>query len=84
MMVSSIMKCDIDIQKNLFEEIVLSQGNTLFPGLEERFMKELKELALRGTPIKITASPDRCFSVWIGASIMTSLSRFTPMWITSA
>ena len=84
MVSSSIMKCDTDIQKNLFAEIVLSGGTTLFPGLEERLMKELEQLAFRGTPIKITASPDRCFSAWIGASIMTSLSSFKQMWITSA
>lgn len=47
-------------------------------------MKELEQLASRGTPIKITASPDRCFSAWIGASIVTSLSSFKQMWITSA
>ncbi|XP_021541560.1 actin-related protein T1-like [Neomonachus schauinslandi] len=84
MVSSSIMKCDTDIQNNLFAEIVLSGGTTLFPGLEERLMKELEQLASRGTPIKITASPDRCFSAWIGASIVTSLSSFKQMWITSA
>ncbi|VFV28152.1 Hypothetical predicted protein, partial [Lynx pardinus] len=81
MVSSSIMKCDTDIQKNLFAEIVLSGGTTLFPGLEERLLKELEQLASRGTPNKITAS-DRCFSSWIGASIVTSLSRFKQMWIT--
>ncbi|XP_045393915.1 actin-related protein T1 [Lemur catta] len=84
MVSSSIMKCDTDIQNNLFAEIVLSGGTTLFPGLEERLMKELEQLASKGTPIKITASPDRCFSAWIGASIMTSLSSFKQMWVTSA
>ncbi|XP_068390092.1 actin-related protein T1 [Eschrichtius robustus] len=84
MVSSSIMKCDTDIQKNLFAEIVLSGGTTLFPGLEKRLMKELEQLAFRGTPIKITASPDGCFSKWIGASIVTSLSSFKQMWITSA
>ncbi|ELV11903.1 actin-related protein T1 [Tupaia chinensis] len=84
MVLSSIMKCDVDIQKNLSAEIVLSGGSTLFPGLEERLMKELEDLASEGTPIKITASPDRCFSAWIGASVMTSLSSFKQMWVTSA
>ncbi|XP_003802077.1 actin-related protein T1-like [Otolemur garnettii] len=83
MVCSSIMKCDADIQRNLFAEIVLCGGSTLFPGLEERLMKELEELASKGTPIKITASPDRCFSAWIGASIMTSVSTFKKMWVTS-
>ncbi|XP_016052557.1 PREDICTED: actin-related protein T1 [Miniopterus natalensis] len=84
MVANSIMKCDRDIQMKLIADIVLSGGTTLFPGLEERLMKELEELASRGTPIKITASPDRCFSAWIGASVMTSLSSFKQMWITSA
>ncbi|XP_007947938.1 actin-related protein T2-like [Orycteropus afer afer] len=84
MVTTSIMKCDIDIQMRLFTEIVLAGGTTLFPGFEERLMKELELLALEGTPIKITASPDRCFSGWIGASVMTSLSTFKQMWVTSA
>ncbi|XP_053436738.1 actin-related protein T1-like [Nycticebus coucang] len=83
MVSSSIMRCDTDIQKNLFAEIILCGGTTLFPGLEERLMKELEQLASKGTPIKITASPDRCFSAWIGASIMTSLNTFKQMWVTS-
>ncbi|XP_012873578.1 PREDICTED: actin-related protein T1-like [Dipodomys ordii] len=84
MVCNSIEKCDIDIQKNLFAEIVLSGGNTLFPGLEERLMMELELLASQGTPIKITASPDRCFSAWIGASVMTCMSNFKKMWVTSS
>ncbi|XP_012516427.1 PREDICTED: actin-related protein T1 [Propithecus coquereli] len=83
MVSSSIINCDTDIQKNLFAEIVLSGGTTLFPGLEERLMKELEQLAPKGTTIKITASPDRRFSAWIGASMMTSLSSFKQMWVTS-
>nr|XP_004654002.1 actin-related protein T1-like [Jaculus jaculus]XP_004654003.1 actin-related protein T1-like [Jaculus jaculus] len=83
MVCNSILKCDTDIQKNLFAEIVLSGGTTLFPGLEDRLLKELEALAFNGTPIKITASPDRCFSPWVGGSIMTSMSTFKPMWVTS-
>ncbi|XP_003802078.2 actin-related protein T2-like, partial [Otolemur garnettii] len=45
MVSSSILKCDADIQKSLFAEIVLCGGTTLFPGLEERLVKELEQLA---------------------------------------
>ncbi|XP_003803747.1 actin-related protein T2-like [Otolemur garnettii] len=83
MVSSSIVKCDADIQKSLFAEIVLCGGTTLFPGLEERLVKELEQLASKETPIKITASPDRWFSAWIGASIITSLNTFKQMWVTS-
>ncbi|XP_037676823.1 actin-related protein T2-like [Choloepus didactylus] len=82
MVSSTIMKCDTDIHATLFAEIVLSGGTTLFPELEERLMKELEQLAAKGIPIKITAPPDRCFSTWIGASIVTSLSSFKQMWVT--
>ncbi|XP_054439980.1 actin-related protein T2 [Pteronotus mesoamericanus] len=80
----SVAKCDADIQNTLYGEIVLSGGTTLFPGLDDRLLKELERLASKGTPIKITAPPDRWFSTWIGASIVTSLSSFKQMWVTSA
>ncbi|XP_058921510.1 actin-related protein T2 [Kogia breviceps] len=80
----SITKCDADIQKMLYGEIVLSGGTTLFRGLDDRLLRELERVASRGTPIKVTAPPDRCFSTWIGASIVTSLSSFKQMWVTSA
>ncbi|XP_004713122.1 actin-related protein T1-like [Echinops telfairi] len=84
MIQSSILKCDMDIQTNLFADIVLAGGSTLFPGFEERLLKELELVAPQGSPIKITASLDRCFSGWIGASVMSSQSNFKQMWVTSA
>lgn len=84
MVAGSIAKCDADIRATLYGEIVLAGGSTLFQGLDERLLKELEQLATKGTPIKITAPPDRWFSTWIGASIITSLSSFKQMWVTSA
>lgn len=84
MVFCSITKCDANIQNNLYGEIVLSGGTTLFQGLDDRLLKELEQLASKGTPIKITAPPDRWFSTWIGASIVTSLSSFKQMWVTSS
>ncbi|XP_008149936.1 actin-related protein T2 [Eptesicus fuscus] len=84
MVSGSIAKCDADIRGTLYGEIVLSGGSTLFQGLDDRLLKELEQLATKGTPIKITAPPDRWFSTWIGASIVTSLSSFKQMWVTAA
>ena len=39
MVCNSIMNCDTDIQENLFAEIVLSGGTTMFPGLQDRLLK---------------------------------------------
>jgi len=42
---NSIMKCDIDIRKDLYGNIVLSGGTTMFPGIADRMQKELVNLA---------------------------------------
>ena len=38
----TIMKCDVDIRKDLYANVVLSGGNTMFPGIAERLTRELK------------------------------------------
>jgi len=77
----SIMKCDVDIRKDLYGNIVLSGGTTMFDGVAERMEKEIKALAPQSMKIKIVAPPERKYSVWIGGSILASLSTFQQMWI---
>jgi len=79
---TSIMKCDIDIRKDLFANIVLSGGTTMYPGIADRMQKEITSLAPSTLKIKIIAPPERKYSVWIGGSILASLSTFQTMWIT--
>ena len=79
---NSIMKCDIDIRKDLYANIVLSGGSTMFPGVGDRMQKEITNLAPSSIKIKIVAPPERKYSVWIGGSILASLSTFQAMWIT--
>ena len=78
---NSIMKCDLDIRKDLYANTVLSGGSTMFPGIADRMQKELSGLAPPTVKIKIIAPPERKYSVWIGASILASLSTFQQMWI---
>jgi len=80
----SIMKCDIDIRKDLYANIVLSGGTTMFGGIGERMTKELTALAPSTMKIKVVAPPERKYSVWIGGSILSSLSTFQQMWISKA
>ncbi|CAJ1397465.1 unnamed protein product [Effrenium voratum] len=77
----SIMKCDVDIRRDLYANIVLSGGTTMFPGIGERMTKELTALAPATMKIKVVAPPERKYSVWIGGSILSSLSTFQQMWI---
>jgi len=78
----SIMKCDVDIRKDLYANIVLSGGSTMYVGIAERMSKEVTALAPSTMKIKIVAPPERKYSVWIGGSILASLSTFANMWIT--
>ncbi|XP_066979746.1 actin-2, muscle-specific-like [Macrobrachium rosenbergii] len=79
---TSIMKCDIDIRKDLFANIVMSGGTTMYPGIADRMQKEITALAPSTIKIKIIAPPERKYSVWIGGSILGSLSTFQNLWIT--
>mmetsp|Transcript_7621 Transcript_7621/g.7705 ORF Transcript_7621/g.7705 Transcript_7621/m.7705 type:complete len:377 (-) Transcript_7621:313-1443(-) len=80
----TIMKCDIDIRRDLYANIVMSGGTTMFPGIAERMTKELTALAPSTMKIKVVAPPERKYSVWIGGSILASLSTFQQMWISKA
>lgn len=73
---NSIMKCDVDIRKDLYGNIVLSGGSTMFPGIADRMSKEISALAPSSMKIKVVAPPERKYSVWIGGSILASLSTF--------
>nr|GEV45969.1 putative actin family [Tanacetum cinerariifolium] len=73
---NSIMKCDVDIRKDLYGNIVLSSGTTMFLGIADRMSKEVTTLALSSMKIKVVAPPERKYSVWIRGSILASLSTF--------
>ena len=81
----TIMKCDEDILKELFANIVLAGGSTMLAGITARLAKELTILAPPTMQIKVIAPPQRRFSAWLGGSILPSLSTFHEgRWISKA
>jgi len=80
-MYNSIMKCDMEIRKELYSNIVLSGGTTMYAGIADRMYKEMTALAPASFKVKIIAPPERKYGVWIGGSILSSLSTFQQMWI---
>ena len=86
---NSIKRCDEDIRiaKDLYSNIVLSGGNTLFPGFAERMAKEIEMQSRLPPKIRVVASDssERKYSVWRGGSRLTaSLSTFSNFWISKA
>lgn len=45
------------------------------------FSSQITALAPSSMKVKIVAPPERKYSVWIGGSILASLSTFQQMWI---
>jgi len=77
----TINKCDVDIRRDLYGNIVMSGGTTMFKDIDKRMEKEISALAASTMKVKIIAPPERKYSVWIGGSILSSLSTFEDMWI---
>jgi actin beta/gamma 1 len=80
-MFQTIMKCDVDIRSDLYQNIVMSGGSTMYEGIADRLTKEMTALAPATMSIKVVAPPERKYSVWIGGSILASLSTFQQLWI---
>ncbi|KAJ0091391.1 hypothetical protein Patl1_13622 [Pistacia atlantica] len=80
--VRAIRRSDMDVRREMFGNLVLSGGTSLLPGLADRLAKELCILAPPGVRVRVIAPPERKHSVWIGGSILASLSTFQQMWIT--
>ncbi|XP_071137572.1 actin-like [Mytilus edulis] len=78
---NSIMKCDVDIHQDLYANVVISGGSTMYPGFVGRMQKEMTQLAPPTMKIKVIAPPERKYSAWIGGSILASLSCFQQMLI---
>jgi actin-related protein len=55
----SIMKCDVDIRKDLYKNILLSGGTTMFKGISDRLRKEIAALAPSNMGPKVYDPPDR-------------------------
>jgi len=54
----------------------------MYSGIDTRLQKEVSALAPNTMKIKVVAPAERKYSVWIGGSILSSLSTFQQMWIT--
>ena len=76
-----LQECDIDVRKDLCDNIILSGGTTLIPGLAERLQSEVQALAPINARVRVSAPDDRYLAVWMGGSILASLTTFDPNWM---
>ena len=72
----SIKRCDEDIEKDLFQNVILCGGSSLFLKIRKKFEKELQSLAPTGKTVKVIAPPERKYSAWLGGAILSSMDKF--------
>ena len=53
---NSIFKCDLDIRRDLYGNVVLSGGTTMFPGISDRMHKELTSLSPSSMKVRFSNS----------------------------
>jgi len=80
---NSIQKSDIDLRRELYSNIILSGGTTMFDGIDKRLENEITKLAPSSVKVRVVAPPERKYSVWMGGSILAGLSSFQDCWITA-
>ena len=83
MVSDSIDQCDVDIRRELWNGIVITGGNTFYPGIVERLKADLSSVHTI-KPIYSNSSIERRCSAWIGGSILGSLGTFQQMWMSKA
>mmetsp|Transcript_10961 Transcript_10961/g.44838 ORF Transcript_10961/g.44838 Transcript_10961/m.44838 type:complete len:437 (-) Transcript_10961:51-1361(-) len=85
MLHESVNLCDPDIRKELMSSIMVSGGNSVYPGFGERLGTEVGELTAQ--KVKVIASSntaERRYAAWIGGSILGSLGSFHHIWMSKA
>ncbi|KAJ6227058.1 actin-7-related [Anaeramoeba flamelloides] len=68
LIVESIMSCPIDFQKELFKNIYIFGGSTMFRNFIKRLEAEIKKIVPKGIKTQVNAPIERKFSTWIGGS----------------
>jgi actin-related protein len=79
--VDSIMKCKKEFHSDLFSNIIMFGGSTMFDGFADRLKKEIVDLSPNDMKIKCVNPFERKYSVWFGASFDCSNDLFKNLWV---
>ncbi|KAH7101113.1 beta-actin [Auriculariales sp. MPI-PUGE-AT-0066] len=77
----AIVACDADIRRALWGTIVLSGGNTMFPGIKDRMLKEITAISPLNASVNVIAQPERKYATWLGGSRLASMPSFQNNWV---
>lgn len=74
----SVMRCDKDLRKVMFENILASGGNMLLPGMCERLAREVTNMMPpeESNSVEVKMPSAGKYSAWVGGSILANTSSF--------
>jgi len=81
---TSVGMCDVDLRPALYGNVVVTGGNTLLQGFNERLNRDLSiktPSTMRFKLIAANGPQERRYGSWIGGSILASLGSFQQMWV---
>lgn len=55
---NTISKCDIDVRRELYNNIVMSGGTSMFTGLQTRLQNEVTALGGPAVKVRVVAPPE--------------------------
>lgn len=87
LVLKAFINIDVKVQREVISNVVLSGGNTKFPGIAERLTKEVVAIdpSVRKKGFtEVISLPQRDLLPWMGGSILSSVSTFQSDWISKA
>ena len=81
---TAVGMCDVDLRPALYGSVIVTGGNSLLQGFNERLSRDLSIKTPANMRFKLIAAngtQERRFASWIGGSILASLGSFQQMWI---
>ena len=76
---SSISKIEIQLRQKVYENILLSGGNTAIRGLKDKLTDEIKNKAYKNLKINLKTTPKPEYCCWLGGNIISTLEIFKRM-----
>ena len=78
---TAVQACEIDLRRNLYNNIVLAGGNTMITGFKHRLRKDLSEMVPAGVEVNVIAKEQRQNLAYVGGSILSQLSAFDSQFV---
>lgn len=79
---AAVQRCDVDLRRSLYSNVVVSGGTSTVRGLPERLRAGLQERVPPAVKVKVSAPAERKYAVFRGGAVLSNLQTFQQMWVT--